>query len=279
MSGETLVWLDGQPSTALPLPDRGLEFGDGLFETLLVRDGAALYRDAHLLRLQRGIAALYFPACLPFVERCLQVACDDIHGRGPGWMALRLTLTRGSAPRGYAPPPECTPRVLIQAVPLARDPAQMMPPASLGRATIALASQPALAGLKHLNRLEQVLAAREAREQGVDEVVLCGQAGQVVGVAAGNLFLLLDDTLVTPPVDACGVAGTRRALLMERWAPTAGVSVREATVSLDDLARAREVFFSNALIGLRPVERIGDQRWVEHQLCNTLFGIYRGDAA
>ena len=114
---------------------------------------------------------------------------------------------------------------------------------------------------------------------GVDEVVLRGQAGQIVCVAAGNLFLLLEDTLVTPPLQECGVAGTRRTLLMERWAPAAGLTVREAMVSVEDLGRAREVFFSNALVGLRPVGRMGDLRWHDHGLCRILFDHYLEDAA
>ncbi len=121
------TWLDGEPAAALPLPDRGLDYGDGLFETLLLRRGRPLFPDLHLARLQRGIEQLHFPPCLPVAARHLETAADEVAGRGWEWTALRLTLTRGGGPRGYAPPAASVPRVIIRAERLDRDCFRMLP--------------------------------------------------------------------------------------------------------------------------------------------------------
>ena len=98
MIAPTGIWIDGEPATALPLPDRGLEFGDGLFETLLLRRGQLLFSELHLQRLQAGLQVLGFPDCLEQARRYLVQAAAQLDYHK--WAALRLTLTRGSAPRG-----------------------------------------------------------------------------------------------------------------------------------------------------------------------------------
>lgn len=274
MFGETAVWLDGTPAKELPLPDRGLDFGDGLFETLLLREGVPLFLERHRDRMARGLQALYFPECQSRIERDLQHACQAVAENGWPWTALRITVTRGSGPRGYAPPDPAVPRVLIFATRLNADPLTMAAPAQLCLASIKWASQPALAGLKHLNRLEQVLAARESRDAGTDEAVMLGQADQVVSVTAGNLYLVSNGEVLTAPLDTCGIEGTRRSLLMARWAPAAGIKVREAALDLQQLETADEVFYSNSLLGLRPVASFGQRSWSSHEVCTALFGQY-----
>jgi len=255
----------------MPLPDRGLEFGDGLFETLLVADGRALYPDLHLQRLERGLEILGFPRCLGQVESCLDVATSGIAQQHWSWASLRLTVSRGGGPRGYAPPASPRPRILAQASPLHRECRTLQPPARLVQAAIRLPWQPALAGIKHLNRLEQVLAAHEGRRRDADEVLVLDSFESLAGVAAGSLFLRLGDKLSTPKLDGCGVAGTRRELVMQRWASAVGLEVAEARLTIDDLARADEVFYSNALCGLRPVAAVDRLVWSEHSACEALF--------
>ena len=279
MSGDSAIWIDGAPSRALPLPDRGLDFGDGLFETLLLRGGEPLYPKLHLARLQRGIRALAFPDSHEMVCKRLDAACAEIRARGWRWSALRLTLTRGAGPRGYAPPTAAVPRIIVAATDLGEAPAHLASPAAVGMASVRWPTQPALAGLKHLNRLEQVLAAREYRQAGLDEAVMLDQRGGVVSVVAGNLFLVLDGQLLTAPVDSCGIAGTRRELIMRRWAPATGLTVREATLTMTQLDSAEEVFFSNSLLGLRPVGRCGKRAWRTHVICEKLFRRYQDDLA
>ena len=277
MSAQTATWLDGAPTSVLPLPDRGLDFGDGLFETLLLCRGTPLYIDSHLRRLQCGLQVLGFPECLATARQQLSIAADAVRDRGWPWAALRLTLSRGSGPRGYAPPVRSQPRIIITATELDHDCARMAVPASVSLATIRWPLQPALAGIKHLNRLEQVLASAERRDRGTDEAVMLDQQGQLVSVIAGNLFLVRGKRLLTPVLDACGIAGTRRQLVMEHWGPRLGLEAEATTLTLENLASADEVFFSNSLLGVRPVARFGEHRWHNHPVCQALFELYRGD--
>lgn len=264
---------------ALPLPDRALAFGDGLFETLLLRQGNPLFTDLHMQRLQRGLQVLAFPDCLAAAREQLELAAGAVSKLHWPWGALRLTISRGAGPRGYAPPLVSKPRIIITASELPDECAQMAPAAALSLATVRWPTQPILAGLKHLNRLEQVLAAAERRAAGTDEAVMLDQSGQLVSVVAGNLFLLLEGRLQTPVLVDCGIAGTRRRLVIEQWAGAVGLPVQESTLSLQDLESADEVFYCNSLVGLRPVASFGRRRWHSHTVCQALFEQYQGGLA
>lgn len=274
MSSSTAFWLDGSLASALPLPDRGLDFGDGLFETLLLRHGEPLFVELHMQRLKRGLELLGFPDCLDRVASELAQSAAATAGRGWPWSALRLTITRGAGPRGYAAPPHPRPRVVITATQLERDCARQSQAARLGVARIRWAAQPALAGIKHLNRLEQVLAANECRSLGFDELVMLAQSGHAVSVTAGNLFLLREGQLLTPVLRDSGIAGTRRRLVMERWAPAIGLRAVECDLNLADVEAADEVFYSSSLLGIRPVASLGARRWAQHGVCDALHQQY-----
>jgi 4-amino-4-deoxychorismate lyase len=275
VSGDTAIWLNGTAATALPLPDRGLEFGDGLFETLLLKGGLPLYSELHLARLQAGCRALMFPDCNDAVAAQLQQAAAANAARDWRWSALRVTLTRGAGPRGYAPPEKAEPRIIIAVTRLPEMSLQLPVPARLGLASVRWSAQPLLAGLKHLNRLENVLASREYRDAGYDEAVMLDQWSRPISVVAGNLFALCDDQLLTAPLQSCGIAGTRRDLIMRRWAPALGLTVREEFMSVDQLQGAQEVFYSNSLLGIRPVASFGKVTWSEHPVCESLHQLYR----
>jgi 4-amino-4-deoxychorismate lyase len=269
------TWVDGAPCAALPLPDRGLEFGDGLFETLLLRAGIPLFEALHLERLACGLAVLDFPPCRDEAARYLAAACDDVAGRGWEWTALRITVTRGAGPRGYAPPAEASPRFIVSAEALSREGGTMLPPARVVSGQVRWSTQPRLAGLKHLNRLEQVLAAAERVKHGVDEVLMLDQPGRPLSMSTGNLFAVFGDRLVTPPLTECGIAGTRRRLLMQQWAPAIGLKVEEAPLTVEELYRSDEIFFSNSLVGVRPVATLDERRWEGSEVCRALFTCYR----
>ncbi|MFV8817308.1 aminodeoxychorismate lyase [Haliea sp. E17] len=268
------IWIDGERANALPLPDRGLDFGDGLFETLLVVRGIPLFADLHLERLALGARRLGFPQdALAGVHSCLAPALAAV---GEAWdcAALRLTLTRGSAPRGYAPPELAIPRVIASASPLDLPSAELPRPLDVGLCDIRYSVQPLLAGIKHLNRLEQVMAAAEARTQGLDEVVMLDLNDQVRSLSAANIFMLESATLVTPPLRDCGILGTRRRLLVERWSVELGIAVLEQDFSLARLLAADEVFCTSSLRGVQPVGRIGARRWSEFPLCSAIHARY-----
>ena len=272
MSQRPDIWLDGSPTATLPLPDRGSDFGDGVFETILVHQGALLFADVHLERLSLGLQVLAIPDCIAAARQQLDIVAVAIHWR---WAVLRLSVSRGSGQRGYTPSDNAVPRILISVSPLDRDCEKMMTAATLCFANIRLATQPFLAGIKHLNRLEQVLAAAQAKAEGVDEAIVLDQNGHIISVIAGNLFLVRQGKLLTPKLDNCGVLGTRRRLVIERWAPAIGLTVRETTLTLLDLQEAEEVFYSNSLQTVRPIARIGQQSWNSHGVCEAIFQRYQ----
>jgi 4-amino-4-deoxychorismate lyase len=279
VSDAPAIWLDGKPAKSLPLPDRGLDFGDGLFETLLLQGNRVLFGDLHLARLKRGLGVLQFPACITEVARQVQAVAMDIGADDRRWSALRVTVTRGTGPRGYAPPLCPTPRIIIVRSELDPDYSAMASPAVLAVAAVRWPTQPAFAGLKHLNRLEQVVAAREYRLAGADEAVMLNQSGEPVSVVAGNLFLVDKKRLLTAPLHRCGIAGTRRELILQRWGPALGLAIEETMLSLQQLADADELFYSNSLVGLRPVARFAGRSWASHEVCEALYRLYREDIA
>ena len=267
------VWLNGERATALPLPDRGIDYGDGLFETLLLRQGVPVLLDYHLQRLQTGLDRLAFPRnCLTQASDHLRHACSEMGDHQ--WSVLKLTLTRGSGPRGYAPPDHSLPRTLISAQPLDYRHAEMAPPLQVGMASMNWAVQPFLSGIKHLNRLEQVLAANEARTQAVDDVVVLDARGHVCALSAANLFLVEDGRLLTPALEDVGILGTRRRLVIERLAPAAGLDVSEQVVHPEQLHNASELFCCNAVRGLQPIAQLGQSQWQTYPVCEALHAHY-----
>ena len=140
---------------------------------------------------------------------------------------------------------------------------------------IRLAAQPVLAGIKHLNRLEQVLAADEARRAGAEEGLMLDGTGHLASVVSGNLFLVRGGELCTPALPDCGVKGTRRKLILEQWAPALGIRAREVPLTPADLEEAQEVFYSNSLFTVRPVARVADRRWSAFPVCEALFDRFR----
>ena len=237
-----LAWVDGVESDVIDIADRGLAYGDGLFETFRVINERPLWWDRHLARLQRGAQVLGIE--LPNPTRLHIEALNCCEGAADG--VLKLILTRGSSGRGYRPGDGSPTRILsLHPSPTRQDSITAI------RCEARLATQPLLAGLKHLNRLEQVLAARECQQANVDEGLLFDGDGRLVSAVAGNVFLLRDGEWLTPTIDRCGVAGICREWLLENLA-----SCRETALSDDDVKAAEAVFVCNSVRGILPVSEL-----------------------
>lgn len=244
--------VNGQAGGALPALDRGLAYGDGVFRTLRIDAAQPRWLAAQLAHLRADAQRLYLPCPADTVwhDDLARLALPE-HG------ILRLTLTRGVGERGYAPSPAAVTTRIVAVWPGAALPTQ--PEAIAARVcALRLASQPALAGIKHLNRLENVLARSEWTDTDIAEGVLMDAEDRVVSGVAGNLFIWRDNVLTTPRLDRCGVAGRARVRLMQ-LASQAGLAVREADVSLNDVLTADEVMFSNSVHLLRRVIRLDVQ--------------------
>lgn len=269
---ETSYWVDGRRADSVPLPDRGLWYGDGVFETLLSHDGRPLLFDLHWQRLTEGLDRLGFPLDgIADLESQLRGVCQAV---GRGFHLLRLTVTRGAGPRGYAPPESPCVRSIISSEALTRDPRQPLPPVALELAELRWGAQPQLAGIKHLNRLEQVLLAREARERRCEDLVVLGQGGAVVSAIAANLFVVRDRWLLTPALDQAGIAGTRRRLILEELGAACGLQAEPVDLGAGDLGSADELFLCSAGVGLRAVSRLDDRSWEDWPLTRQLQAAY-----
>lgn len=241
--------INGCSADTVPIDDRGLTYGDGLFETMLLEDGVLRFRQRHLLRLQRGAERLALSIDLAVINRDLD---QIVSQAGAGRYSVKLLVTRGSSARGYAIDPLAAVRRIVTLGPTPQYPAAYYQQGvSLALCRTPLAIAPHLAGIKHLNRLEQVLARTELSvlEQ---EGVLLDSEGYVVEGVFSNLFLVVDDELVTPCLDRCGVAGIAREVIMEE-AVKVGVKVTERRVILAELMAASALFMTGSLIQVWPV--------------------------
>jgi 4-amino-4-deoxychorismate lyase len=260
-------WIDGVPGEALPANDRGLQYGDGVFETVLVRSGCARFLEAHLARLSWGCTRLAIStAALPLLRAEVDVAV----AMAPALAVLKIIVTRGSAHRrGYAPQGDETPRRLISLWATPERIAGLEDGANLSVATIRLAENPALAGIKHLNRLENVLAAAESTRHGVFESLLLDASGRLVSGAMSNVFIVRAGGVATPSLERCGVAGVMRGIVLRECAALR-IAAEETRLTLDDLFAADEVFITNARIGVVPVRRVGEHSFDMNNLTKRL---------
>jgi 4-amino-4-deoxychorismate lyase len=233
---------------SIAIDDRGFNYGDGLFETLLVAEGEPVWWDAHMARLQRGCDALHipFPAPLELLARARALV------RGQARAALKIVLTRGAGGRGYAPLRYATPTCVLT---VHAAPATRRDGVTVRWCDLRLSCQPVLAGFKHLTRLENVLARGEWDDPGITEGLLRDEQDRVVCATAANLFIVRDGALATPALERCGVAGIARAWVMSRM----GVTVR--ALSQTDVEAADELFLTSSLRGILPVARLGGRDW------------------
>jgi 4-amino-4-deoxychorismate lyase len=242
------VLVDGQAHDQVSVLDRGLGYGDGLFETIRFVGREAPLWLRHMQRLEAGCRRLGLPT--PDPAMLLAEARDVSHGMDQA--VVRITLTRGVGARGYRPPagPQST-RIVAAFEPPPTDEAAQVDGIRVRLCATRLAQQPLLAGLKHLNRLEQVLARAEWDDPAIAEGLLCDIHGLAISATAANLFAIFAGTLVTPALDRCGVAGVARAEVLAAW-PHAQVR----PVALAELRQADELFLSSSVRGILPVREL-----------------------
>ncbi|WP_369990448.1 aminodeoxychorismate lyase [Pseudomonas xanthosomatis] len=263
-------WVDGQPASALNLQNRGLAYGDGLFETIAVRGGRPSLLSLHLERLALGCQRLALEADIALVENELR-RYASLLGEG----VAKLILTRGDSQRGYAPAAGVPARRILQGSPLPAYPqANAETGIRLFPCQTRLAQQPLLAGLKHLNRLEQVLARAEWQDSACAEGLMRDTDGRLIEGVYSNLFLVRDGVLLTADLSRCGVAGVMRAALLQQ-APLLGINVQVRDLVLEDLQQADEVFVCNSVYGIWPVREFGALDWPAGPLTLKLQAVAR----
>ncbi len=252
-----MMLIDGQEGELISAGDRGLHYGDGLFETIAVRDGRPSLWTEHMLRLHEGCLRLGIP--MPVEETLLAEALRVCAGAARA--VLKIIITRGSAGRGYRPAVDAMPRRIIALYPWPDYPLGWWEDGVEVRlCDTRLGSNARLAGIKHLNRLEQVLARAEWTEPDIAEGLMLDREQQVIEGTMTNLFLVHDGWLLTPALDECGVAGVMRARVL-MLAEQLGIGCEITRLHLSDIYRAQEAFLCNSVVGIWPIHR-----FQEHQI-------------
>lgn len=244
---DTQQWL---PQNTWSAADRALNYGDGLFETLRFDAQQAIpLWHYHQQRLMAGLEALNFPAySLAEIKAAMQsLPISESVNAG------KLLISRGQGERGYAAPKEAKIELLWHGFTAPSWALERFPNGlEVAVSPIVLAKQPRLAGIKHLNRLEQVLA-RNLFPEHCQEVVMCDDAQSVIEGCMSNIVLFKDNQWLTPSLDNNGVNGVIRQWLLSQ------LPIIEAQVSLAELMQADTIIFCNTLNGIAPVARLGEK--------------------
>ncbi|MBR9883863.1 MAG: aminodeoxychorismate lyase [Oceanospirillales bacterium] len=246
------IFINGQPGDSVSTSDRGLAYGQGVFETILIRSGRALFWEWHMERLEEGCRRLAIPC-----DGLLQQLENELPELSPDGV-LKIVVTRGAGGRGYAVTEPLEPTRIIQLSDLPTWPDNPLQAGiRVRRCRTVLAQQPLLAGIKHLNRLEQVLARAEWADTSIREGLVCDTAGNLIEGTMSNVFFVRDGVLCTPDLSQAGVAGVLRRWVID-MARKNGWPVRVGSFQFDDIESADEVFLCNSIIGIWPVVQFED---------------------
>jgi 4-amino-4-deoxychorismate lyase len=238
-----------------------------VFETMRFRQGKIDFLHLHLERLQQGISRLGLPVEISRITGDLQVLNEQVSARTISDAVIRLTVTRGAGTRGYNPASATSASVILQVYPY--DPRTVLQwvGVDLTICRMRLADQPALAGIKHLNRIENVLARAEWSHE-FHEGLMLSQQGDVVEGTMSNVFFVEGSAesgwvLHTPPIERCGVSGIMRRLVLQDVASRLGITVLESAITQQQCMQFSAGFLTNAIIGIWPIK----------SLCGRSFGI------
>lgn len=262
-------WLVNGSESSISPTDRGLAYGDGLFETMAAQNGRIRWLDHHLERMSRDCRRLRIP-CPPreLLEAEIAAICPPA-----GKAVVKLILTRGVGARGYRPPDPTRPTRIVMSAPWPDYPnAYYTQGVPIRVCTTRVAENPMLAGIKHLCRLEQVMAQIELAEYSEREGLQLTLDGRIVGGTMSNVFMVSSGTLATPKLDRCGVLGVMRAVTLER-ARENGWKINERDIVVDELYAADEIFLTNAVFGIWPVCRLEEHLYSVGEKTRSLMSL------
>ncbi len=253
-----MILVNGVECSTLAVMDRAVQYGDGLFETVALREGKLELWEAHLQRLKRGAQRLAIP--LPDVDLLNRELQQLISAFDQQQGVVKITLSRGQGGRGYAAAADLEPTRILSLTPwpysVSRQNQARQQGVRLHICNTRLGDNPTLAGIKHLNRLEQVLARNEWSDPEIAEGVMMNLNGEMIEGTMSNLFFVRDGEVLTPDLSRCGVEGVMRQHLLQRFEHHA-VTVTQRSVPLQELVVIDEAFCCNSLIGIWPIRQIG----------------------
>lgn len=261
-----MILVNGEPQDFIAASDRGLHYGDGVFETLAIHNSTPQFWMAHMERLLKGCSRLGLPQPdVALLEAETARVCADSERA-----VVKIIITRGSGGRGYRPPASPEPQRLIMCYPW---PEYSVPEKgiTLRLCRTPLACNPMLAGIKHLNRLEQVMARSEWSDESIQEGLMLDTEGHVIEGTMSNLFAVRNGVLVTPDLANCGVAGVMRRQVLS-LAENLGLTYDFVRLRTADLKEMDELFVTNSLVGIWPVARLEETDYGEAPVTARLMG-------
>lgn len=250
-----MILVNGLAEDRIAISDRGLQYGDGLFETMAYRDGTIEFFDTHLTRLLSDCQRLNIPfqqisELRDDVNQVCQSSNDDA--------VIKIIITRGRGGRGYSADSNAIPTRIVSSHPYPNYPdANTKTGVTLRFCQHPISENTALAGMKHLNRLDQVLARNEWQQEDIAEGLLFNNAGNIIEGTMSNLFIIISGRIITPKLDKAGVKGVMRATVMN-IAKDLELIVQEDEITKQDLLNADEIFICNSIIGIWPISYIKD---------------------
>ena len=259
------AFVNGAASASISLLDRGLSYGDGVFRTMPVHKGLPASWQLHYQKLNHDCNALKIQC--PDEQTLLQ----DIQASFAGADGVaKIIVTRGEAARGYPYPADLTPnRIVIKTDLPAYPKSRFEQGVNLHLCTLRLAHQPLLAGIKHLNRLENVLARSEWADPSIADGVLLDGNDSVIECTMSNIFARYGNQVLTPRLNLCGVSGVTRERIISQL-PLLNLSVSEETLPLSQLMQADEILICNSLFGVWQVTQFNGKAWPKQPLADNL---------
>lgn len=263
-----MILINGGEVDQILVNDRGFQYGDGLFETIEVLDGHPIFLDQHLVRLSHGCASLKIPT--PDIKQ-LTDECYFVCQKAKQ-AVLKIIVTRGLGGRGYRQPETIQPTRVISLYPFPEYPCTHSEQGINARfCDTRLGLNPALAGIKHLNRLEQVMARAEWDNPNIQEGLMLGGNGHIIEGTMTNLFYVKDDIIYTASLHMAGVAGIVRGIII-RLSAEHNHTLIEHDYGKDALLAADEVFVCNSIIGIWPIKQIENSRFAVGNVTRQLQG-------
>lgn len=255
----TRTLINGEEIETISIFDRGLHYGDGLFETMAAHNGNIHLWETHWERLSSGCDRLKIS--LPdkeTIEEEIALLCKNESQR-----VIKLIVTRGEGQRGYRfSDKQQVTRILISYPHTEYPDSYQNEGIAVRYCETTLSENSQLAGIKHLNRLEQVLARNEWDTDEYQEGLMLNQQGHVIDGTMSNIFVVKDNRLFTPDLSLCGVSGVMRKTIV-KFAKELGLEVYEKIFTTSELEMADEIFLSNSIFGIWPVKVIGKTRFTK----------------
>ncbi|MBI5751421.1 MAG: aminodeoxychorismate lyase [Hydrogenophilales bacterium] len=249
-----MIIINGQQGNSIHVMDRSVMYGDGVFRTMRMRDGRVSCWLGQYRKLEADCRALDIPC----PARSTLAQEIELLARDTPDCVVKIVVSRGEGGRGYGVPDSVSPNRVVLTAPLPIYPENFRRDGvRLHVCELRLCHQPRLAGIKHLNRLENVLARMEWSDPDTPEGLMLDAEGWVVEGTMANIFMRQGNTLLTPDLSACGVAGLQRERILQ-FAPQCDLVPEVRNFSLPMLLQAEEVFLCNSVIGVWPVRQIGE---------------------